>query len=115
MPVRAPYICGCGKIVPSGQRCECSKARDRERKARHDQVRPSARERGYTGKWEKERATYLAAHPRCVYCGEPASIVDHIVPHRGDRSLFWRRSNWQALCAPCHNGGKQSQERQQRR
>jgi 5-methylcytosine-specific restriction endonuclease McrA len=37
--------------------------------------------------------------------------VDHITPHRGDLKLFWQRSNWQALCTPCHSGRKQSQEK----
>ena len=64
--------------------------------------RPSARERGYTGKWEKERKKYLAAHPACSICGDPATVVDHIEPHKGDKRLFWSRSNWQALCASCH-------------
>ncbi|MCT9125512.1 HNH endonuclease [Cupriavidus gilardii] len=30
-------------------------------------------------------------------------MVDHIVPHKGDSKLFWSRSNWQALCKPCHD------------
>jgi 5-methylcytosine-specific restriction endonuclease McrA len=37
--------------------------------------------------------------------------VDHIIPHRGDKRLFWHRANWQPLCAPCHNSIKQRQER----
>ncbi|MGL4573939.1 MAG: HNH endonuclease [Burkholderiaceae bacterium] len=40
-----------------------------------------------------------------------SSVVDHIVPHRGDLLLFWRRSNWQALCKPCHDRTKQTIER----
>jgi 5-methylcytosine-specific restriction protein A len=34
---------------------------------------------------------------------EPAVIVDHIQPHRGDPGLFWAQSNWQSLCKPCHD------------
>jgi 5-methylcytosine-specific restriction protein A len=30
-------------------------------------------------------------------------VVDHIIPHRGNRELFWDTENWQALCTPCHN------------
>jgi len=30
-------------------------------------------------------------------------VVDHIVPHRGDRALFWDTSNWQPLCKPHHD------------
>ena len=33
----------------------------------------------------------------------PSTTVDHIVPHKGDRTLFWDRTNWQALCKPCHD------------
>ncbi|WP_343039067.1 HNH endonuclease signature motif containing protein [Propylenella binzhouense] len=88
-------------------------AADRERKARHDQNRPSARERGYDSKWQRERAAYLAAHPTCERCGAPATVVDHITPHRGDMKLFWRRSNWQPLCTPCHSRAKQAQEKRE--
>lgn len=110
MPVRAPSIRACGCVVPSGQRCQHMIARDRERKARHDQHRPSARQRGYDGKWQQARAEFLKAHPRCTRCGAPASVVNHRTPHKGDRKLFWSRSNWEAVCTPCHNGPIQSQE-----
>jgi len=33
----------------------------------------------------------------------PATVVDHIIPHRGDETLFWDESNWQALCKKCHD------------
>jgi tetratricopeptide (TPR) repeat protein len=32
-----------------------------------------------------------------------AEVVDHIVPHRADRKLFWDQSNWQALCRMHHS------------
>jgi 5-methylcytosine-specific restriction endonuclease McrA len=35
-------------------------------------------------------------------CGEPAIILDHIVPHRGIPRLYWEQANWQGLCARCH-------------
>ena len=111
MPKRAPRICGCGLKVSSGVMCDCERRRAAERKARHDALRPSARERGYTTKWEVERAEFLRATPKCARCSAPASVVDHIVPHKGDRKLFWRRSNWQPLCTGCHSGAKQAAER----
>ncbi|WP_343034323.1 MULTISPECIES: HNH endonuclease signature motif containing protein [Chelativorans] len=86
---------------------------DRERKARHDQQRPTARQRGYDSKWEKARAEYLAANPRCFMCGQPSRVVDHKTPHKGNRKLFWQRSNWQSLCTPCHSSKKQSMEARQ--
>ena len=33
---------------------------------------------------------------------ELPEVVDHVVPHRGDRMLFWDSTNWQALCSACH-------------
>jgi len=59
--------------------------------------------RGYDRRWRKARLNYLAKHPVCVSCGYGATVVDHIVPHRGDKQLFWDVSNWQALCERCHN------------
>lgn len=113
MPSRAARICDCGHRIASGTLCPCEERRSKERKARHDAKRPSSSERGYDGKWAKERAAYLAVHTRCVRCNAPSTVVDHIVPHRGDRQLFWSRSNWQPLCTPCHSRAKQAEERRQ--
>lgn len=110
MPVRAPRLCACGKRVPSGARCPCQAKRDAERKARFDKNRPNSSQRGYTSAWEKARAAFLARHSYCR-CGALATVVDHIKPHRGDRELFWDKSNWQPLCTPCHSGAKQREER----
>jgi len=67
------------------------------------QSKPSARARGYTTAWEGEAKRYLAAHPTCARCPAPSQVVDHVRPHRGNRELFWDRSNWQPLCRSCHN------------
>lgn len=111
MPIRPDRICSCGKRVKSGTLCECERRRAAERKARHDQNRPSARERGYTTAWQKARAAFLKLHPFCEKCGGEATIVDHIIPHRGDQARFWDRHNWQPLCTPCHSSAKQREER----
>lgn len=84
---------------------------ERERKARFDKARPSARQRGYDRAWEEARAEFLEAHPYCRRCRQPATVVDHIKPHKSNAVLFWDRKNWQALCVPCHSGAKQSEER----
>jgi 5-methylcytosine-specific restriction protein A len=70
--------------------------------------RPSAASRGYDSRWRKARLLYLAEHPLCVECAkknrvEPAKVVDHIVPHKGDELLFWDPSNWQSLCKHHHD------------
>lgn len=65
--------------------------------------------RGYGYKWQQAREGWLRKHPLCVYCERdgrvtPASVIDHIEPHRGDMVLFWAAdTNWQSLCKPCHD------------
>lgn len=68
----------------------------------------SSTQRGYGYKWQQARAGYLAKNPLCVHCQaagrvEEATEVDHVIPHRGDMTLFWDQANWQALCKPCHS------------
>lgn len=85
----------------------------RRRKPDH---RPSAAERGYGSAWAKARAGFLRHHPNCAECAKEglivrASVVDHIVPHRGDQRLFWDTSNWQPLCISHHSIDKQQREK----
>lgn len=77
--------------------------------------RMTSTRRGYGYKWQKAREQFLQEHPLCVMCQAEgrvtvATVVDHIVLHRGDPSLFWRRSNWQSLCATHHSRDKQRDE-----
>jgi 5-methylcytosine-specific restriction enzyme A len=79
--------------------------------------RGSARERGYTSRWDKAAAAYKRENPLCIGCEavdrvELASVVDHIMPHRGDEVLFWDPANWQPCCARHHDIVKQYLERQ---
>lgn len=72
-------------------------------------------QRGYGHKWRAARLAYLRDHPLCVMCQADgrvtaATVVDHIVAHRGDRVLFWDRNNWQSLCATHHSRDKQREE-----
>ena len=58
--------------------------------------------------WRKARAGWLRKHSLCVLCAETgltvsATVVDHIIPFRGDRVLQWDTNNWQSLCKPCHD------------
>jgi len=56
------------------------------------------------------RRAYLLAHPMCAVCHvEPATVLDHVVPHRGMSTLFWSQTNWQGLCVRCH-GRKTARE-----
>lgn len=54
-------------------------------------------------RWRKSRADFLSAFPYCVICGEKATVVDHIEPHRGNEQIFFNPDNWQPLCTAHHN------------
>lgn len=73
-----------------------------------------------TAQWIKGRAWFLRNNPLCVFCeeegrAEPATVVDHIKPHKGDKTLFYDVSNWQGLCAPHHDKTKQAMEKNEER
>ena len=70
---------------------------------RIDIDRPSANSRGYNHRWQKARLSYLKSNPICCRCDEAATVVDHVVPHRGDYERFWDMNNWQSLCKRCHD------------
>ena len=99
IPCRHP---GCAALIPAGEKyCE-------KHKPLHPEEIRSASTRGYGSAWQKARKQYLAAHPLCARCMADgryvkATVVDHIVPHRGDKKLFWDRDNWQSLCRKCHD------------
>ncbi len=66
-----------------------------------DRQRPSAARRGYGPRSRRARAAFLARHPLCAACRAqgrvvPATVVDHVMPHRGDQTLFWDEANWGA-------------------
>ncbi len=97
---------GCGKLIEQLEpNCEkhkklVSKQKEAGRKTSH--------QRGYNRVWRKAREGYLKNHPLCAdhesrELIEEATVVDHIVPHRGDKALFGDKSNWQPLCKPCHD------------
>ena len=112
MPSSAPKICGhCGKAHHKGEVCAIGARLTRERKARFDKTRPTARQRGYTAEWQRESKAFLANNPNCIRCAKPAEVVDHRTPHKGDIAIFWDRRNWQPLCSHCHNRHKQALER----
>ena len=113
MPRRPNTPCkhpGCGRLVPYGTMyCE-------EHKPLHQHDRKTTAEKGYGSRWQKARAVYLQSHPLCVRCLAKgryvkATVVDHIIPHRGDRKLFWDRDNWQALCKSCHDSKTMTEDR----
>ena len=106
MPVKPKRPCrysGCPNLCDSGVYCE-----EHRRECSHGALRGGAYVRGYDASWRKARALFLRQHPLCAECRRngrltPATVVDHIVPHRGDKGLFWDQKNWQPLCKGCHD------------
>lgn len=105
---RACTHLGCG----GGQPCA-------EHTKQRDQRRGTAFSRGYDARWQRESKLHLKKYPLCGMrpggqlsvmskCKDegivtPGDLVDHVRPHRGDKRLFWDKSNWQTLCHSCHN------------
>ena len=102
---------GCPELVAAG-RCPVH-ARELER------ARGSTDARGYTKRWRRRSSLFRARYPlcgmrpngrapvmsECFATGRVtlATVVDHVVPHRGDHARFWDElENWQALCGACH-------------
>lgn len=57
---------------------------------------------------QRAKAEYLLAYPSCRRCGAQASLIVH---RSDDPSLRLDRTNFVALCIPCHRGQEQAQER----
>ena len=76
----------------------------------------SSTKRGYGYKWQKAREGHLLSEPLCRMCKEldrravPATVVDHITPHRGDQAIFWDRNNWRSLCKHHHDSESQKKD-----
>lgn len=118
MPYKPGHSCACygcpGIAKPGNQYCD-KHASMEPPKERRDPDR-SAAKRGYGKAWQKARKGYLERHPLCVECLKEgryvkATDVDHIIPHRGDKTLFWDVSNWQALCHSCHSKKTNQEDR----
>lgn len=101
---RACPSLGCQNTQPCPEHARpATKRRSVTSQRAYDQQRGSAHARGYDSRWRKARLAYLAKHPLCAECLKrgiytSARVVDHIVPHKGDKALFWDSSNWQSLC-----------------
>lgn len=109
MPMRAPILKPCGHATV-GRCLQCRSPR-------------SLRGRAYSGitynttAWRTLRAQVLREEPLCrceIHRDDnapfgskpdaPASdTVDHIKAHRGDKDLFFARSNLRGMARDCHN------------
>lgn len=115
MPSRPNVPCkhpGCSRLISYGTvYCEVHALE-------HRSDVKTTKEKGYDNRWRKARNRFLKKHPLCVRCLVEqklvkATVVDHKIPHRGDKILFWDESNWQALCKQCHDRKTMTEDRYQ--
>lgn len=57
----------------------------------------------------------LISEPLCTYCKKvgkyiEATVVNHIIPHKGDMILFTDPDNLESVCKSCHDGTIQKAE-----
>ena len=98
----------CPALVDKPGYCEKHKKNSKAAKKAFDETRGTAAQRGYGYRWQKARKAFLSCNQLCKVCESNnnvtvATVVDHIIPHKGDMNLFWKQSNWQPLCKPCHD------------
>lgn len=95
---------GCRSLVRGATRCDAHRVSE-------TRVGSYAQRSGVKRKeWDFIRQAFLAENR---FCAEhlkrkppehvEATVVDHIVAHRGDLEAFFDHENLQALCAPCHS------------
>lgn len=107
IPAKSKRFClhqGCKELV-DGTYCQ-------EHKKKMGIIKESRKDNSlhnmYNYRWQKYRLQFLKQEPLCRECLlhevlSPASVVDHIKPHRGDLILFWDIYNHQSLCKQCHD------------
>jgi 5-methylcytosine-specific restriction protein A len=97
----------CSRLAVKDGRCQIHQRLPRQKYVQHD--RDNRWLKMYKTKmWQQLRDAQLRREPMCVECKRwyrltPATVADHIVPHKGDPKLFYDPENLQSLCASCHS------------
>lgn len=115
MPTKAPHQCnypGCRVLTTT----RCCPIHTKTELKRFDTMRGTARERGYDSMWSRNSKQYLKENPLCDECYKqhrltPATVVHHIVDHKGDYELMWDVSNWMPLCKIHHDATRKHKEK----
>jgi 5-methylcytosine-specific restriction endonuclease McrA len=93
---------------------------DRAAESRYRRARDPALGWYKSARWQRIRWQVLVRDRfQCQACkrtiaGKGEAICDHVVPHRGNASLFWS-GPFQTLCKQCHDSVKQREEREMQR
>ena len=112
---------GCnGLATPPHKYCEKHLFMEREEQERRahrlDTINPTKWPELYRSPdWKSIKEQQLRACPLCEKCGQPATEVHHITPHRGDPGLFFNPNNLMSLCHDCHTRETQKEIAQRQR
>lgn len=96
---------GCGRTCEENKQY-CYVHKELEGKAKVFTRRGKSSEWHYlysTARWKRLSKDFLQQYPNCFVCGKPATITDHITPHRGNAELFFNEDNLQPMCWSCHS------------
>ena len=89
-----------------------------DKRRRYENKKPEYSKLYHTQRWIKQSNLFREKNPLCVAClqygiitdcqgkdknGRPKGATDHIVPHKGNKRLFFDKTNWQTLCLMHHN------------
>lgn len=107
MPWQARPACAygsCPRRAERGGYCAVHAPTHRKSKQQYERARAQTPGRRLHASvaWRRATAAFLVGKS-CVDCGQPATVTDHNVPHRGDEALFWDESNWRPRCKTCHD------------
>ena len=102
MPLRPPRACRIGNCPhPAVSRGRCALHSQADEQQRHRYGASVYNDKRWRGRWGL-RQQVLHYKPFCELCGRLASVVDHIIPHRGDEQLAFNSANLRPLCSTCH-------------
>lgn len=110
MPYKPQRLCnhaGCNQLTVN-RYCVQHEEQYKQQRRDYDKQRPSYHNWYSSERWRTLRKHILRNNPLCVMCMKqdrlvPATVIDHIQPHKGDALLFWDVGNLQALCKQCHD------------
>ena len=82
--------------------------KERKRKAKGLATRETKQAMYNTAAWRKYAREFKRENPLCEECMKdgkvaPTYALDHIIPHNGNKRLFWSPRNHQGLCITHHN------------
>jgi 5-methylcytosine-specific restriction protein A len=106
----------CSKLAVDNRHCDHHKRERFKLKAeQRSQAGKWAQIQYRTKRWAARRKAQLTLHPYCQ-CPQhdgkrvPATIADHVEPHRGDPHKFWY-GELMSLTKRCHDGWAQKKDR----